>query len=60
MRSERSIRVYLTSEEHDRLTAAADERGLSGSAFIRSHVLSWLNRHPDAGGDPREPAEGGE
>lgn len=60
MRSERSIRVYLSSEEYDLLTAEAARRGLPGSTYIRLIVLERLDGHSDARRDPREPAEAGD
>ena len=60
MRSERSIRVYLSSEEFDRVAAEAARRGLPGSSYIRLLVLDHLNGRPDAGGDPHVPAEAGD
>lgn len=56
MRSERSIRVYLSSEEYDRLTTEATRRGLPASTYIRLITLERLDAqdHPgDAAGDQR-------
>ena len=55
MRSERSIRVYLSIDEYERVTFEASRRGLPASAYIRVILLERLERakpqeHPrDAG-----------
>lgn len=52
MRSERSIRVYLSAEEYDRLTAEATRRGLPASTYIRLIVLERLDAEDRVGDAP--------